>query len=406
MYYNYLVKMVLFILTVFNFFTIGMSQDSTVNRTNIFFFGPEYSIGKIVPTRSQFPGSGFSYYYILNLGVFNNSPINRWASFYNYPFTGISLTMNMLGNERIYGKQVTLMPYIELNTGNRLKNSIYFKLGLGCSYFTRHFDASEDPENKEIGSVLTWSFQSFMYYSLFTSKHLSISIGGGYLHSSNGHVQLPNFGLNQAAFSVSTKFFTKEINPDFQPKSSRITVNRENKFYLMARFGLGIHEYGSAGGPVGGPKRLVNSFTVSSGFLLRNYIKLDAGFAARYYHHYYNQIINTAPSNFSDKPKINASNLYFLLGAEFLVGRIGMDIEGGLNLYKPYYREHYLTLEGDIGFDYWLKQLFNSKLGLNYYLINPKKNPKINCFIGANITANFGQADFSEVCIGMVYYFR
>lgn len=406
MHYKHTVKTVLFMLIAFNFFTLGMSQDTIIRRKGVFYFEPEYSIGKIVPNRSQFPGSGYSFYYALNLGVFNNSPLNGWASFYNYPFTGITLSMSTLGNEKIYGKQFTVMPYIEFNTSNRLRNSIYFKIGLGCSYFTKHYDASENRHNKEIGSSLTWSFQSFMYYSLFVSKELSIDIGGGYLHSSNGHIQLPNYGLNQAALGVSAKFFTSSINPAFQPENSRIPAVREKKFYLMARGGLGIHEYGSANGPVGGPKRMVNSFTVSLGVLLREYIKFDAGLAARYYHHYYHQIISTADSNYSDKPRLNASNLYFLLGVEFLVGHIGMDIEGGLNLFKPYFREHYLTMEGDLDFDYWLKKLFNTKLGLNYYLINPEKMPKINCFIGSNISANFGQADFTEVCAGMVYYFR
>ncbi|MBN1951860.1 MAG: acyloxyacyl hydrolase [Bacteroidales bacterium] len=393
-------------LIIFSFFTTGKSQDTIASRRNIFYLEPEYSIGKIVPNRSRFPGAGYSSCYSLNLGVFYNSPLNGWASFYNYPFSGVTLSMTDLGNEKIFGKQFTVMPFIEFNTANRLENSIYLKIGLGCSYFTKHFDGLENRKNKEIGSSCTWSFQSFMYYSLFVSQNLSINIGGGYLHSSNGHIQLPNYGLNQAALSVSTRFFTSCINPAFQPKNSRVTVNRDMTFYLMARSGLGIHEYGSANGPVGGPKRLVNSLTVSSGVLLREYIKLDAGFTARYYHHYYHQILNTANTDYSDEPRLNASNLYFFLGVEFLVGHIGMDIEGGLNLFKPYYREHYLTMEGDTDFDYWLKQLFNTKLGLDYYLINPKKTPKLNGFLGASINANFGQADFSEVCAGMLYYFR
>jgi hypothetical protein len=406
MYYKNLVKIALFMLIAFSYFTSGMSQDTIVNRKGIFFFEPEYSTGKIVPNRTHFPGSGLSNYFAINLGVFNSSSLNGWASFYNYPFTGIALSINTLGNERIYGEKITAMPYVEFNTANRLRNSIYFKLGIGCSYFTKHFDALNNPENMEIGSDFTWSFQSFMYYSLFVSDKLSVDIGAGYLHSSNGHTQLPNFGINQAALSISAKCFTGNINPVFQPKTSRIPVNREKKYFLMARNGIGFHEYGSASGPAGGPKRLVNTFTVSVGAVLREYIKLDAGLTARYYHHYYSQIISTADFNYLDRPKLNASNLYFLLGVEFLFGRIGMDIEGGLNLFKPYYRVHYLTWEGKLDFDYWLKQLFNTKLGLNYYFIAPKRKPEVNYFIGAYINANFGQADFSEISAGMVYNFR
>jgi hypothetical protein len=401
-----LVRIALFMFIASSYFTLGMSQDTSEKGKKIFFLEPEYSIGKIVPNRTHFPGSGFSNYFGMNLGAFNSSPLNGWASFYNYPFTGIALGISTLGNERIYGEKITAMPYVEFNTANRLRHSIYFKLGLGCSYFTKHYDALKNPENMEMGSGFSWSFQSFMYYSVFVSNNFSVDVGAGYLHSSNGHTQLPNFGVNQAALSLSAKYFTAGIDPAFQPKSSRIPVNRERRYYLMARNGIGFHEYGSASGPSGGPKRVVNTFTVSAGAVLREYIKLDAGLTARYYHHYYNQIISTADSNYLNRPKLNASNLYFLLGVEFLFGRIGMDIEGGLNLFKPYYREHYLRWEGKLDFDYWLKQLFNTKLGLNYYLINPKKMPRVNYFIAAYMNANFGQADFSEISAGMVYTFR
>jgi hypothetical protein len=40
------------------------------------------------------------------------------------------------------------------------------------------------------------------------------------------------------------------------------------------------------------------------------------------------------------------------------------------------------------------------RLGLNYYFINPVKNTRCNIFVGADIDANFGQADFSELSLG------
>jgi hypothetical protein len=174
----------------------------------------------------------------------------------------------------------------------------------------------------------------------------------------------------------------------------------------MARNGLGLHEYGNAGGPIGGPKRMVKSVTISVGALFREQIKVDIGFAGRFYEQYYYHILNPIDSAYNNSPKLNASNLYFFIGCEFLAGHIGMDIEGGLNLYKPYFRKHYLTMEGNIDFDFWLKQLFNSKLGLNYYIINTQKKPKVNFFVGLNINANFGQADFSEICIGVIHTFK
>jgi len=394
------------IILIESYFLLKVNSQEIIDTPGgCFFIEPGFSAGQKVANYSSSPDAGYSRSFDLSLGTFHNNQKNSWASFYNYPFTGVTMSFSNLGNDLVFGNQYTLMPFIVFNTSNKLRNSVYFKLGLGCSHFTRYYDESENPVNKEIGSGYTWSFQSFIYYSLFVSEYASINIGGGYLHSSNGHIQLPNFGMNQAVLSVTAKYFPGCINPDFKPKSSKLPVNRERRYYLMVRNGLGIHEYGSASGPVGGPKRLVKSASLAAGVILRDHIKLDAGFAGRFYEHYYQNIISCSDSLYLKKPELNASNLYFFIGVEFLAGHIGMDIEGGLNLFKPYFKTHYETMEGEIDLDYWLKQLFNSRLGLNLYLINTDKKPRNNVYIGVNINANFGQADFSALCIGVTHCF-
>lgn len=386
-------------------FDLYAVEQDTLNQPGIFYIEPELLYGHIVPNHRKYPELDFAKAFCLSIGEFHNSRIKKWASFYNYPFTGILLSYCHLGNEKVLGDQYTILPFIVFNTKNRLNNSIYFKLGLGASYFTKHFDEEKNPSNLEIGSPITWTFQSFMYYSVLVTKHTSLNIGCGYVHSSNGHTQLPNFGINQGVLSLSFKYFTSEIDPLFSPKSNRIPISRNKIMYIMSRGGVGMHEYGNATGPVNGPKRMVTSASVSIGTIFREHIKADAGFSGRFYQHYYQSILNQVDSAYYDRPKLNSSNIYFFLGCEFIAGHIGIDIEGGLNLYKPYYRKHYSTMEGEIDFDYWLKQLFNVKLGLNYYLINTAKKPKANMFMGANINSNFGQADFSEICLGLVYSF-
>lgn len=399
---RYLISIIILITC---FLPTGNSQESNIPSAGCFFIEPEFLIGHKVPNYSASPDANCTKAFALSLGSFNNNPKKSWASFYNYPFTGIALSYCNLGNNQVFGDQYTIMPFIVFNTSNRLKNSINFKLGLGCSYFTKHYDEFVNPLNKEIGSGLNWSFQSFMYYEAYVSKYISINIGSGYLHSSNGHIKLPNYGMNQAVFSVSAKYFPKGINPAFQPKSSRLPVNHDRCYYLMIRNGWGLQDYGNGYGSSGGPVRPVKSATLSAGVLLREHIKVDAGFAGRFYQHYYYQIKTGSDSSLLQKPKLNSSNLYFFIGFELLTGHLGMDIEGGLNLFKPFFRTHYETMHDNIGLEYWLKQLFNSRMGFNYYLINTNKNPRNNLYIGININANFGQADFSEICLGVTHFF-
>ncbi|MFO7655882.1 MAG: acyloxyacyl hydrolase [Bacteroidales bacterium] len=381
------------------------AQDTVFVRSPVFFVEPEYLMGTVYPNHSDFPETGSTHTMSLHLGWFQTSADKKWASFYNFPFTGITLSRANPGNRNVFGNQYSVLPYIAFNVFNRIKHSIFFKIALGGSYFTRFYDVSENPDNLVIGSHFTWSFQSFMYYSVYTSRHLSFNLGAGYLHSSNGHLQLPNVGLNQAAIGISVKYFTHPVHPDFRPRQYRIAVNREKHYYAMIRTGIGMHEYGSATGPVGGDKRTVNSVTVSAGMLLKEHIRVGAGLAGRYYHHYQYHILNPVDTLYTDKPWLNASNLYFFINCEFLTGHIGMDIAGGLNLHKPYFIKQYNSHEGEADFDYWLKKLFNTRIALNYYLINTQKKPRNNFFVGASINANFGQADFSGICIGFTHHF-
>jgi hypothetical protein len=40
-------------------------------------------------------------------------------------------------------------------------------------------------------------------------------------------------------------------------------------------------------------------------------------------------------------------------------------------------------------------------MGLNAYLFKPEREKMFNAFIGVSINANFGQADFSQLNIGL-----
>jgi hypothetical protein len=105
---------------------------------------------------------------------------------------------------------------------------------------------------------------------------------------------------------------------------------------------------------------------------------------------------------FIDQPKWNSSNIFWYLGTELLIGHLGLSFEGGANLYKPYYQTFYDEYGTDDGLKAFLKKTFNSRLGLNLYAKNANTNPKHNVYMGANISTNFGQADFAEGTFGYV----
>ena len=376
--------------TLYSFVCLGQIDSGKLCHS--FFIETEILAGKIAPNYEPYPPSTIKENMVLDFGVSNidNKP---WSKYYNHPDAGISVAFSQLGNPSIFGNEIDVVPFITFNATRRLKKTWFFKIGIGASYFTRHFDSVSNPENSAIGSSITWAFKLFIYRSLWVTKNFNFRICGGYCHSSDGHTQLPNLGLNSALLGISAQFNKHPADPDFL-YSEKTTEKSPDDYFMQLRTGIGMHVRGSPFGPLDGPKYGVFSTAVSGGIIFKKHIKVRTGFTYRDY----GKLMDYTGQPYSTW---QSSNIFFSLGCEFLVGHFGLDIEGGINLYKPFYHHFYEDYEGSTASTfYFLKSMFPMRLGLNYYLINPLKNTRFNVFFGADIDANFGQADFSELNLG------
>ena len=381
----------------------SFAQDEVHNSTRSFFIEPEFMLGNVVKTKSIFPERDLRQAYFINVGFYNNSETG-WSRYYNYPFTGFSFFYSDLGNDSIFGKELNVSTFIAYNLSRHKFNAWQIRLGLGLSYFTKHYNAENNIINDAVGSSFTWGFQAFLYRNIVLTPQLHLKIGGGFLHGSNGHTKLPNYGINSAMGSIALKYFTQSLSSS---GNRRVKYDAGIKnYFINYRYGTGFHEFGGTSGPVGGPTDIVNSHALSVGIIFRRHIKVRTGFTFRYYHHFYSYITENNPPKYMDNPRWNASNIFFFIGCEFLLGHFGMDIEGGLNLHKPFYREFFVVYEEGSELSYQLKRWFPTRLGLNYYIINTNKMPKHNIFAGVNINANFGEADFTECSIGYTYQIK
>jgi len=386
------------ILTVFGFLTKAQTP------TPIYYAEPEIMLGKIVPTNSFFPKTGIQNRYRLSLGKVTFGDSTGWSQFYNYPMIGITLSYNRLGNDSVFGNSYGIMPFIEFKSSRKKVQSIDFRLGIGASYFNTPFNIETNPLNKAIGSQVTWSFQAWAYKRIYSTDNFSLRIGAGYLHSSNGHTQIPNFGLNSAAVSLSAIITNSPHSYLLYKKQVHSSPNKTRAHTVGFRQGIGFHELGGTAGPIGGDIKAVYSSEFSAGIIFRQYMNFYGGFTYRYYSHYYNYLTqNNTPQNLANR---QASNVYLFLGIELMMGHVSIDIQGGLNLYKPFYKTFDDLYQHSKPFDFWLKQLFPSRMGLKFYALNQQKKPTNNFFAGANISANFGEADFSEFSFGYVRFIK
>ncbi len=396
---NRFVSLLLFLFVAHDY----KAQDTINNHPTNVYIEPAIMIGKIVPTKMPYPLSNGVSSCFIDVGFINKSANKYWVSYYNFPSTGVSFSSTNLGNEHIFGNAISIAPFIQFKWARHTFKTSYFKFGIGSSYFTKHYNSRNNYDNVMIGSPFTWNFQIVGYRYIYTSNSMNLRAGIAYLHNSNGHIQLPNNGLNSAMFSLAAQVFTNKSygNNLYSPDSFSIDHTRHS--FLQIREGNGVQEFGGRNGPTGSTKKGVYTAALSYGIIFNQQIKVRAGIAYRYYQHYYEYITQAPDTAFLKHSKWNASNVFAFIGFEFLVGRFSIDVEEGINIYKPFYPTFFNLYERGNKVDFFLKKWIPSRMGLDYYVINIKKKPRNNFFIGAYINANFGQADFSELTVGFCH---
>jgi len=358
---------------------------------------PELLLGKTFKPNSWFPE--FNGHFTLGVGyeVDNEEIKNEWKSILNLASTGIAVYYSNFGNDEIVGDAISLIPFININLNK--KETLAFKFGLGTSYFFKKYHPEDNPINTAVSTDFTWAFQAFLYYNAHLKNNKTIKVGTGYLHQSNGHVQLPNAGLNTVLLSLSTSF---EVSKKYVAKKKPLDLNqydRKNQAFYSIRYGQGFQKFYNKQSDL----KAVNSFEIYGGLLLKNVLKLSTGITYSFYHQYYDYINETGIEPYAQNSFWNASNIYLSIGVEALLGRVGIDWEGGLNIYKPFYEQHYILEEGELDDTYELKKLFLGRLGLKLYAINTIKQPKNNFYLGVHIKSNLSQADYTEVTIGYTH---
>jgi len=345
--------------------------------------------------------------FVFNIGILNTDTNTHWVKYYNYPTVGVSFSFSNLGNKDIFKNEYSIIPYIILKTSRDQRKSFDVKVGLGASYFNHPYHPEHNPVNRIIGSSFTWAFQLFLYKKLLVTDRMNLKIGLGYLHSSNAHTTLPNYGMNSTMISLAAQFANKRYDPDFALKQGRPPVEKKKHYFLQARLGYGWHELGGTWAPIGGEDFRINSYSLSGGIIFKYHLKMRLGFTYRFYKSFYEFILNNSTRTaLGNNPKSEASNLIAFIGTEFLIGHIGMDIEVGYNIYKPFYSEFNSWWDMNHGFKFWRNKHIATRLGLKFYLISNEKMPKHNVYLGSHINANFGKADFMDISLGYTFLLK
>jgi len=372
-----------------SFYTEGLLAQKTSS------FQPEIVLGHVVPNFQNYPRSGLLYGVGLAWHT-SNTQKNLWQRQWPNGETGFYIGYWNMGNDSIFGSELTAYPYVQFPVLKRRKAPLFIRVGLGLAHFSRHYSKPDNVRNTAIGSGFTWAFESSLRWSRPISDHLKIALAGKFLHGSNGHTQLPNFGLNSAALSIGLQYFPNGV--PIRPKHHPIT--RFKSRFIQIRAGTGLQEFGGTDGPVGGPKYGVNFLALYYNFQFNQRNRLKLGFTLRKYNSYATYI-----ANHSLDKKYTPYSVSFILGHEFLLGHTGLDVDGLLHLYKPFYRIYWDQFNPESHVLFLLHRWLGARIGLNLYALAPATHPKTNVFLGVHINTNNGEADFSSISVGLEHKF-
>ncbi len=297
---------------------------------------------------------------------------------------------------------VSANPYVAFPVFNKSKADYHLKIGMGVAYFNTIFDSIQNHTNLMVSSHVTWDFKLFLYRTLINKEDFSLRMGLGFSHESNGHTVIPNKGINSGLISLSGQFYKNKNNLNQLPSRVKGKNHSPKKFFINYREGFGWHAQNEAEGPQVGRIKPVYALSLSAGNIYNKHIKLRAGFTYKLYEQYRTHLTENNIEGLSDNVTLSSSAIVAFVGTEFLMSHFSMDMEVGINLYKPFYREY--NPSNKIGIS--LMKLVATRLGVNAYLFNTNKLPKHNFFVGGNINANLGKADFTEFSLGYTYTFK
>ncbi|MDD4149252.1 MAG: acyloxyacyl hydrolase [Bacteroidales bacterium] len=362
------------------FYGILLSQNETEIRTTLYncYVAPNYS--KLPPIRPGFIGE-------ISFGEKLNGE-KHWHKYYKFPTVYLSAFVGYPGRIE-YGYILGLSPQIVFDKIIKNNWNYHIKTGFGIAWHTNTYDIKTNPKNKLISTHLTAmaNLDIGLSYKFNSGTYLGLSVGA--LHFSNGHVKLPNIGMNLPAVNIFYKYRYDDSQKDIDYNNY---VLFKDKWHFFVNAALGMHEYGSSTKPENGPNYKV--YNLALGFTKRTspIHKYSLGFNFTKYDSFEKFIIYQELKN--DNPFLQSTTFGIFGAHEFLFGNFSFYTELGLDIYKPFYR-YMITIYGDkFTAKEVLKSINSNKLGLRYYVINLNK---FAFSTGINLKVNLAQADFVEI---------
>lgn len=375
------------------FYTLALvAKDSTKFRINAI----EAISGKGIVRENfyHFPPHGSAYIASISLIEVLPAYFSKRVIPFNFTSKGSVFNVVTYGNNYELGFSLNAVRFAELKLLNTRFFDLQFRIAGGLGFVNRTWDAEKRPNNVGMSLPINFSGQVYLFSNFKIHPKWFLYAGGGFFHVSNGHVHLPNFGLNVLSTTVGLRFNYRQA-PEFVPQSKFKPYN-----LLGGSFGIGLQEYGDARIAFVPGSKPVYQANIFAGRRLTEYVQLNIGLAAKTFTHYYEQSIAEGVEPYASSPFKSASGVFAFISSNFIFGNAGAHFSLGYNLIKTpfydYFFDNYVRKKDPYKF---LDSNFSNRYGFFY---STKKLFKLNnaeMKIGLYINGNYFDADFTEICV-------
>lgn len=200
--------------------TQSSKVDSFFTHTPIFIQG-SFHAGKVIPTNDFVRGQNFAndtideYTSFSLLLLKQTTGDNLWEQLYGYPVYGIGIYSAFFKETSELGTPISVFGYFSAPLARARRLNFKYELGLGLTFNWKNFDPLNNPNNIAISAERSVYIEAGVNLEYQLSKKMFASVGYGLYHFSNGHLKLPNQGLNMQALKLNLRYQVNKVSYSF-----------------------------------------------------------------------------------------------------------------------------------------------------------------------------------------------
>ncbi len=347
-------------------------------------------IGNVLPTNAfvkaqNKDADGLAHYtsYSLRLAK-QTTGDNLWQQLYGFPLYGVGIYSAFFKDTPKLGNPIAIYGFFNAPFFRTGRWSLNYELGLGYTMNWNSYNPVENPNNIAISADNSVYIDAALNLKYLLSEKLSLTLGYGFTHFSNGALKMPNKGLNteSARISVSYNFnqgpihYYSRVIPPFKDYYEWIISGyggARNMIYMGADVSQAIRMKGVNYAVYGISSTLNHQINYKS--------KVGLGITMEFNGSQNTQIVvENGLLDGADLPFQRHLALSIYPSYELVLNNLSLIIQPGLYLYRM--KTSNMTPS------------FYQRIGVKYHFIR-------DTFIGINLRAyNFYESDFIEWTIG------